>query len=125
MRVIRKIEELEKEFNEAKREAGNAFGDDTIFIEKFVDNPKHIEVQILGDQHGNVIHLFERDCSIQRRHQKVIEFAPSLALNDEQRKELCAMAVKFASSAGYSNAGTVEFLMDGDGKWYLIEMNTR
>ncbi|HYF48175.1 MAG TPA: pyruvate carboxylase [Planctomycetota bacterium] len=110
----------------AQREALTAFGSDECFIEKRVVNPKHLEVQILGDRHGNVIHLFERDCSIQRRHQKVIEFAPSLALNNQQRHRLCDMAVKFARAAGYQNAGTVEFLMDPVSKEiYLIEMNTR
>lgn len=126
IRVVNNDAELKELLPLAQREALNSFGSDECFIEKRVIKPKHLEVQILGDRHGNVIHLYERDCSIQRRHQKVIEFAPSLALNTEQRLRLCAMAVKFAKAAGYQNAGTVEFLMDPvTGEIYLIEMNTR
>ncbi len=126
IRAVNNDAELREMLPAAQREALNAFGNDECFIEKRVIKPKHLEVQILGDRHGNVIHVFERDCSIQRRHQKVIEFAPSLELKAEPRKNLCGMAVKFASAAGYQNAGTVEFLMDPkSGAIYLIEMNTR
>lgn len=125
MRVIRKIEELEKEFNEAKREAGNAFGDDTIFIEKFVDNPKHIEVQILSDQHGNIVHLFERDCSVQRRFQKVVEIAPAPWLKQTTRDKLYDYALSIAKHVGYNNAGTVEFLTDEKENIFFIEVNPR
>jgi pyruvate carboxylase len=125
MRVIRKKEDLEKAFNEAKREAGNAFGDDTIFIEKFVDNPKHIEVQILGDQHGNIVHLFERDCSVQRRFQKVVEIAPAPALKQSTKDQLYNHALSIAKYVGYNNAGTVEFLVDENENIYFIEVNPR
>jgi pyruvate carboxylase len=125
IRAAKNEAELRELLPLAQREAKASFGSDECFLEKLLIQPKHLEVQILGDHHGNVLHLFERDCSIQRRHQKVIEFAPSLQLNDEQRQKLCGMAVQFASAAGYQNAGTVEFLMDQAGKIYLIEMNTR
>ena len=109
----------------AQREAQSAFGNGACYLEKCLHAPKHVEVQVLGDRQGQVVHLFERDCSIQRRHQKVIEFAPSLSLGERQRAELCALAVRFAQAAGYQNAGTVEFLLDAGGAPYLIEMNTR
>jgi pyruvate carboxylase len=125
MRVIRKEDELEKAFNEAKREAGNAFGDDTIFIEKFIDDPKHIEVQILGDQFGNLVHLFERDCSVQRRFQKVVEIAPAPHLKSETKRALYNYALDIAAYADYYNAGTVEFLVDSDENIYFIEVNPR
>ena len=126
IRAVSNDAELREMLPAAQREALNAFGNDECFIEKRIIKPKHLEVQILGDMHGHVLHLFERDCSIQRRNQKVIEFAPSMALNAKQRQDLCNMAVKFASAAGYQNAGTVEFLMDPKtGAIYLIEMNTR
>jgi len=125
MRVVRREEDLLKEFQTAKNEAKKAFGIDDIFIEKYIENPKHIEVQILGDQYGNVVHLFERDCSIQRRHQKVIEFTPALCLTAEQRQAICNDAVKIAKSVGYRSAGTVEFLLDNQGQHYFIEMNPR
>jgi pyruvate carboxylase len=125
MRVIRKAEELENAFNEARREAGNAFGDDTIFIEKFVDDPKHIEVQILGDRHGNIVHLFERDCSVQRRFQKVVEVAPAPRLRQETKAHLYIYALRIARKVGYNNAGTVEFLVDGEENIYFIEVNPR
>lgn len=125
MRVIRKEDELEKAFNEAKREAGNAFGDDTIFIEKFIDDPKHIEVQILGDQFGNLVHLFERDCSVQRRFQKVVEIAPAPHLKSETKRALYNYALDIAAYADYYNAGTVEFLVDNDENIYFIEVNPR
>ncbi|MBP6334934.1 MAG: pyruvate carboxylase [Bacteroidia bacterium] len=125
MRVIRKEEDLEKSFLEAKREAGNAFGDDTIFIEKFIDDPKHIEVQILGDQHGNIVHLYERDCSVQRRFQKVVEIAPAPSLKQETKNKLYEYALSLAKYVGYNNAGTVEFLVDPEENIYFIEVNPR
>ncbi|HNQ62294.1 MAG TPA: pyruvate carboxylase [Bacteroidia bacterium] len=125
MRVIRKEEELEKAFMEAKREAGNAFGDDTIFIEKFIEDPKHIEVQILGDSHGNIVHLFERDCSVQRRFQKVVEIAPAPSLKPETKDKLYNYALSLAKHVGYNNAGTVEFLVDAAEEIYFIEVNPR
>jgi len=125
MRVIRKEEDLEKAFLEARREAGNAFGDDTIFIEKFVDDPKHIEVQILGDEHGSMVHLFERDCSVQRRFQKVVEVAPAPSLRQKTKDALYAYALKIAKHVNYNNAGTVEFLVDGDENIFFIEVNPR
>ncbi|CAN5542263.1 pyruvate carboxylase [soil metagenome] len=125
MRVIHKEDELEKTFTEAKREAGNAFGDDTIFIEKFIDDPKHIEVQILGDQHGNIVHLFERDCSVQRRFQKVVEIAPAPNLRQETKNKLYDYALKIARTVNYDCAGTAEFLVDKDENVYFIEVNPR
>lgn len=125
MRVIRNEEDLEKSFNEAKREAGNAFGDDTIFIEKFIENPKHIEVQILGDKHGNIVHLFERDCSVQRRFQKVVEIAPAPGLRIETKDKLYDYALRLARLVNYNNAGTVEFLVDKEENIFFIEVNPR
>ena len=125
MRIVRKEEDLLPQFRSAKSEAKKAFGIDDIFIEKYLENPKHIEVQILGDKYGNIVHLYERDCSVQRRHQKVIEFTPALCLTDEQRINICADAIKIASAVNYRSAGTVEFLLDSDGKHYFIEMNPR
>ena len=109
----------------AASEAQAAFGNATIFLEKYIENPKHVEVQILGDNHGNIVHFYERDCSIQRRHQKVIEIAPSLYLTAKKRKEVCDYAMALAKHVGYRNAGTVEFLMDQEGKFYFIEVNPR
>ncbi len=125
MRVIREESGLEKAFNEAKSEAKNAFGDDTIFIEKFVDDPKHIEVQILGDQHGNIVHLFERDCSVQRRFQKVVEIAPAPSLRQDTKDKLYDYALRIARHVKYDCAGTVEFLVDGDENIFFIEVNPR
>ncbi len=125
MRVIRKKEELEKAFDEARREAANAFGDDTIFLEKFVDDPKHIEVQILGDQHGNIVHLFERDCSVQRRFQKVVEIAPAPSLKQTTKNKLYEYALSITRHVGYNNAGTVEFLVDEKENIFFIEVNPR
>ncbi len=125
MRVIRAAEDLEKAFTEARREAGNAFGDDTIFIEKFIDNPKHIEVQILGDHHGNIVHLFERDCSVQRRFQKVVEIAPAPSLRQDTKDKLYNYALAIAAQVKYDNAGTVEFLVDEEENIYFIEVNPR
>ncbi|EUA51934.1 carbamoyl-phosphate synthase L chain, ATP binding domain protein [Mycobacterium xenopi 3993] len=109
----------------ASREAESAFGDPTVFLEQAVTNPRHIEVQILADNHGNVIHLYERDCSVQRRHQKVIEVAPAPNLDPELRQRICEDAVTFARRIGYTCAGTVEFLVDAGGKYVFIEMNPR
>lgn len=125
MRIVRSEEELIPQFRSAKSEAAKAFGIDDIFIEKYLEEPKHIEVQLLGDKYGNVVHLFDRDCSVQRRHQKVIEFTPSLCINEEQRQAICNDAVKLAKSMNYRGAGTAEFLLDKQGKHYFIEMNTR
>lgn len=125
MRVIRHYADLEKAYHEAKREAKNAFGDDTVFLEKYIENPKHIEVQIVADSHGNVMHLFERDCSVQRRFQKVVEVAPSIGLKEETRNKLYEYAVKICSSVGYNNVGTVEFLVDAQEGIYFIEVNPR
>jgi pyruvate carboxylase len=125
MRIIRNEEELEKSYNEARREAKNAFGDDTVFLEKFIDKPKHIEVQILGDKHGNIVHLFERDCSIQRRFQKVVEIAPAPNLKQETKNKLYEYALRLAKKVGYNNAGTVEFLVDTMENVYFIEVNPR
>ena len=125
MRVIREESGLEKAFNEAKSEAKNAFGDDTIFIEKFVDDPKHIEVQILGDQHGNIVHLFERDCSVQRRFQKVVEIAPAPSLRQDTKDKLYDYALRIARHVKYDCAGTVEFLVDGEENIFFIEVNPR
>ena len=125
MRIVKSESELLDKYRQAKSEAKKAFGVDDIFVEKYLDSPKHIEVQILGDRHGNIVHMFERDCSIQRRHQKVIEFAPSLILTDEKRKQICDDAVKIARQVGYVGAGTVEFLLDKDMNHYFIEVNPR
>lgn len=126
MRVVRKASELQGLLDEAQAEAGRAFGNPAVFLEKFIPRVKHIEVQILGDRHGNVVHLHERDCSVQRRHQKVIEVAPSFGLPESVISELCEGAVRLAKEIRYDNAGTVEFLYDLDThKWYFIEMNPR
>ncbi len=125
MRVVRNKKELIEGLKSASSEALAAFGDGTVFLEKCIENPRHVEVQIMGDKHGNVVHFFERDCSIQRRHQKVIEMAPSLYLTEAKRKELCDYAMKIANHVGYINAGTVEFLMDSDQNFYFIETNPR
>jgi len=118
-------EELARAYERVVSEATKAFGSADVFIEKAVVNPRHIEVQVLGDRHGHVVHLFERDCSIQRRHQKLVEIAPSPQLNSQQRRYVCELGVRAARAAGYENAGTVEFLLDQDGRFYFMEMNTR
>ena len=118
-------EELLRGYERVVSEATKAFGSADVFLEKAVVHPRHIEVQVLGDKHGNVAHLFERDCSIQRRHQKLIEVAPSPQLNDQQRRYVCELGVRAARATGYENAGTVEFLLDRDGRFYFMEMNTR
>lgn len=125
MRVIRTEQELIKGFPEARRESANAFGDDTVFLEKFVENPKHIEIQIVADHHGNMVHLYERDCSVQRRYQKVIEFAPSLGLDQATKDALYHYALTICKAVDYNNIGTVEFLVDDDGSIYFIEVNPR
>lgn len=125
MRIVRSEEDLIEEYYSAKNEAKKAFGIDDIFVEKYIEKPKHIEVQILGDKYGNIVHLYERDCSIQRRHQKVIEFTPALTLTEEQRQNICNDAVKIAKAVNYRSAGTVEFLLDAKGDHYFIEMNPR
>lgn len=125
MRVVRTDEELKKAFHEARSEAKNAFGDDTVFLEKFVENPKHIEVQIAADRHGNIVHLFERDCSVQRRFQKVVEIAPSVTLSQSAKNKLYTYALNIARAVSYNNLGTVEFLVDKDENIYFIEVNPR
>jgi 3-methylcrotonyl-CoA carboxylase alpha subunit len=124
MRAVERPEDFVEAVNGARREAEAAFGDGSVFLEKLVEAPRHVEVQVLADRQGNVIHLFERECSIQRRHQKVVEEAPSPALGPELRASICAAAARFAAEAGYTNAGTVEFLLDGD-EFYFLEMNAR
>lgn len=125
MRVAEKPEDFENSFNTAQKEAQMAFGDGTMYIEHFVQHPRHIEFQILADKHGNVIHLGERDCSVQRNHQKMIEESPSIALSEEMRKKMGDAAVKAAKAADYTNAGTIEFLLEKSGNFYFMEMNTR
>lgn len=125
MRVAYNQKELLDGMRSAASEAKAAFGNAAIFLEKYIKNPKHVEVQVLGDKHGNLVHFYERDCSIQRRHQKVIEIAPSLYLTDKKREELCGYALKIAKAVNYVNAGTIEFLMDKDEKFYFIEVNPR
>lgn len=125
MRIVEKPDTLERNFKSAHDEALAAFGNGDIFIEKYLQNPKHIEFQILGDKHGNVIHLGERECSLQRKHQKIIEEAPSANLTTEMRNHLGHLAVRFAKDIGYYSAGTIEFIMDEDGSCYFMEMNTR
>lgn len=125
MRLVRDRGQLESLVREAIGEARSAFGDGTVYVEKFVERPRHIEFQVLADGHGNVVHLFERECSIQRRHQKVVEETPSTALDDEIRTQMGEAAVAAARAAGYTNAGTVEFMFDQDRNYYFLEMNTR
>jgi pyruvate carboxylase len=125
MRVARDQDELLAGFDAARREAKAAFGDSTVFLERYIENPKHVEVQLLGDAYGNLVHFFERDCSIQRRHQKVVEFAPSLALTPALREAICEAALKLGRLIRYRSAGTCEFLIDGEGRFYFIEMNPR
>jgi pyruvate carboxylase len=126
MRVVEKAGDFAGKLEEARRESAAAFGNDAVFLERFVRRAKHIEVQILGDRHGNILHLYERDCSVQRRHQKVVEVAPAVALDPKIRAALAEAAVTLAKAAGYYNAGTVEFLVDGEsGEWFFIEVNPR
>ena len=125
MRVVRAREELAGALASAQREAKNAFGDDAVYIEKYIVGPRHVEIQVLGDMHGTMLHLGERECSVQRRHQKMIEEAPSVAVTPELRARMGAAAVAAAKAAGYVNAGTCEFLLDASGEFYFLEMNTR
>lgn len=125
IRIVNNSDELETAYNIVKQEAKISFNDDEIYIEKFVRNPRHVEIQILADEHGNVVHLGERDCSIQRKHQKVIEETPSTAIDEKLRNKMGEAAVKAAKAAGYTSCGTVEFLVDSDKNFYFMEMNTR
>jgi acetyl-CoA carboxylase biotin carboxylase subunit len=125
MRLVRKEAELENLLGVAQREAKSSFGDDSVFIEKYIESPRHIEFQILADEHGNVIHLGERECSMQRRHQKIIEETPSVIIDDALRNEMGECAKKLIKAAGYTNAGTVEFIVDKNNKFYFLEVNTR
>ena len=125
MRIVENLKELPEQMERAISEATSAFGDGSVFIEKYVTSPRHIEIQVLADTHGNVVHLFERECSVQRRHQKVVEEAPSAVLTPKIRKAMGEAAVKVAKACDYVGAGTVEFLLDGDKKFYFLEMNTR
>ena len=125
MRIVEDASSFDQAFNTAKAEAGAAFNDERMYVEKFIHKPRHIEIQILGDKHGNVIHLGERDCSLQRRNQKVIEEAPCGIISEELRQQMGQAAVNAAQSIGYESAGTVEFLLDSSGAFYFIEMNTR
>ncbi|PYP75571.1 MAG: acetyl-CoA carboxylase biotin carboxylase subunit [Gemmatimonadetes bacterium] len=125
MRVVHRREDLAPALASAQREARNAFGDDAVYVEKYIVGPRHVEIQVLGDHHGTMLHLGERECSVQRRHQKMIEEAPSVAVSPELRARMGAAAVAAARAAGYTNAGTCEFLLDSDGAFYFLEMNTR
>ena len=125
MRVVYDEKNLALEYTTACSESKKAFGEELIFIEKYIEDPKHIEVQILGDKHGNLVHLYERDCSVQRRHQKIIEYAPAFSVDKKVREEICSDAVKIAKEVGYVSAGTLEFLVDKNGNHYFIEMNPR
>ena len=125
MRVAESEEDFTSNFNTARKEAENAFSDGTMYIEKYIENPRHIEFQILADKYGNVIHLGERDCSLQRKHQKMIEEAPSIVIDEDLRKAMGKAAVMAAKSTGYYNAGTIEFILDKENNYYFIEMNTR
>jgi acetyl-CoA carboxylase biotin carboxylase subunit len=125
MRVVRAASELSGAWDAARREALSAFGDDAVYVEKFIEGPRHVEIQVLGDMHGTMVSLGERECSVQRRHQKIIEEAPSVAVSPALRKQMGDTAVRAAVAAGYVNAGTCEFLLDRDGAFYFLEMNTR
>lgn len=125
MRLVLKEDDFKSSLRMARSEARSSFGDDSIYIEKFVEQPRHIEIQVLGDLHGNIIHLFERECSIQRRHQKVIEESPSTVINVKTRKKMGELAIKISEAVSYYGAGTIEFIMDQKGNFYFLEMNTR
>ncbi|MEM8933462.1 MAG: acetyl-CoA carboxylase biotin carboxylase subunit [Acidobacteriota bacterium] len=125
MRIVREPDDLEQQFETASHEAEIAFGDGSMYLEKYLEQPRHVEIQIFADHHGNVIHLGERECSIQRRHQKLVEESPSPALDSDLRQKMGEAAVQLAKAVGYRNAGTVEFLLDIDGGFYFMEMNTR
>ncbi|MDU0997041.1 MAG: biotin carboxylase N-terminal domain-containing protein, partial [Staphylococcus lugdunensis] len=124
MRIVREANELEDAFHRAKSEAEKSFGNSEVYIERYIDNPKHIEVQVIGDEFGNIVHLYERDCSVQRRHQKVVEVAPSVGLSKELREKICNAALQLMTKIKYVNAGTVEFLVSGE-DFYFIEVNPR
>jgi acetyl-CoA carboxylase biotin carboxylase subunit len=123
--MIRSKDELKSSVEAGKREAKSAFGDDSVYLEKYIENPRHIEFQVVADQQGNVVHLFERECSIQRRHQKIVEETPSTALTPPLRAEMGEIATKVIKVSGYTNAGTVEFLLDNNGNYYFLEVNAR
>lgn len=125
MRLARNEKEFEASYEEAKREAKACFGNDEVYVEKYIENPKHVEVQIAADQYGNCIHLYERDCSFQVGNQKMIEEAPCSCIDEDLRQRICLTAVQAAKAAGYDSIGTVEFLLDGKGNFYFMEMNTR
>lgn len=125
MRVVNSMEEFEMNYQMAQAEAQGAFGDPDLYLEKYIKNPRHIEIQLMADQHGNVVYLGERECSIQRRHQKLIEESPSVVVSDELRQKMGQIAVQGAKQVGYEGAGTIEFLLDEDGSFYFMEMNTR
>ena len=125
MRVARNDISLQAGLKAARQEAEKAFKDGSVYLEKYIEQPRHIEVQILGDRHGNVVHLWERDCSLQRRHQKLVEESPAPNLPQTVREEICAAAVRLVKAAGYYNAGTCEFLVDKDNHFYFIEVNAR
>ena len=125
MRIVRKSKELQPALEASQREARSAFGDDTVYLEKFIERPRHVEVQVLADTHGNMVHLFERECSIQRRHQKIVEESPSPALDPELRQQMGQTACRVMEAVGYTNAGTVEFLLDAEKNFYFLEVNAR
>lgn len=125
MRIAKSEEEFEDQFNLAQRESANAFGDDTMYIERYVETPRHVEIQIMADSHGQIVSLGDRDCSVQRNHQKLIEESPSPAIFGETRKEMSRCAILAAKTVGYTNAGTIEFIVDAHGNFYFMEMNTR
>ena len=125
MRVAHNEGDLRKALQIASNEAEAAFGDSSVYLEKYIEEPRHIEVQVMADRHGNIIHLGERDCSLQRRHQKILEEAPSACLDEETRRKMGEAAVAAARSVGYQNVGTVEFLLDKNNNFYFMEMNTR
>ena len=125
MRVAADEQALKASIQQASAEAAAAFGNGAVYLEKYIDRPRHVEVQVLADHHGNVVHLWERDCSVQRRHQKLIEESPSTNVSEKTRKEMCEAASRLVASAGYTNAGTVEFIVDADDNFYFIEVNAR
>ena len=125
IRIVEKEEDLENSLNIVKKEAKQAFNNDDIYIEKYIEHPRHVEVQVLADEFGNVIHLGERDCTIQRKNQKILEETPSIVLDENLRERLYKAAIKAVKTVNYTNAGTVEFLVDKNGNYYFMEMNTR
>ncbi len=125
IRIVEDAEELQKNYEIVKQEAKTSFNDDTIYLEKYIENPRHVEIQILADEHGNIVHLGERDCTIQRKHQKIVEETPSTIVDEKLRNKMGSIAVKVAKVAGYTSCGTVEFLVDNEKNFYFMEMNTR